>query len=229
MTSLANVLSGPPTEAPYAHLYGTRLLGTGLYGGLPFVSAVLRDRLLRFVRMGPNMRGVVGVGADRAGTFIHRCQEIIDGFDLDTATGDRLDKLGGILQRPRNGASDTKYRALLDIQVRLLLSSNGSAPLLLEVIELFSGVAATEYRENYPRSISIGARLNTLVERDELLDLIRQARSAGTAYSLSVELSDDVLVNDIISSPISGAGSTDFVSGPAVADAYETSIVKAGT
>lgn len=221
--------SSPAFGESYAPFWGTHLYGAGLYGGMPFFAAVMRDRTLRFLRMDPTMRGIVGVIGDRGADYQLACEAVQNAFDLDTAVGAQLDTLGLLLQRPRNGASDAKYRTLLDIQVRLLLSSGATTAPILEIIELFSGVEATEYGEHYPKGFSVGARLDTLALGDELLELLRQARGAGFTYSLAVELDDNPLLGDIIGAPVTDPGSSDFISGPTVADAYNSTFVKKGT
>jgi len=222
----ASASSATPSAA-YAPWYGSYI--GSYYGGLDFFAAVMRDRTLRFLRMGPNMRGIVGVIGDRGAAYQRAATDVTEAFDIDTAIGAQLDVLGGILQRPRLGANDDDYRKLLKIQVEFLLSSNGSVTALLDVVSFFADAAATEYRENYPRSLSVGVRLDTLAERDTLLDLIRQGRSSGTAYSLAVELDDDIVRGDFVGETETDPGSSDFIGGPAVADAYNTPILKAGT
>lgn len=48
--------------------------------------------------------------------------EVMAAFDLDTAEGDQLDKIGSILGLPRSGFSDTRYRTFLQIQVDIYTS-----------------------------------------------------------------------------------------------------------
>lgn len=190
--------------------YSSIPYGSGGYGGVTGLAAMLRDRTLRFVRMGTNMRGIVGVTGDIGAAYRKSAQDVIDAFDLDTAEGEQLDRIGELLQRDRFGSSDEDYRTLLDIQIRLILSSTASTPILLEIVELFLGVPASEYSESYPRGFSIGATVSSLEEADQLLELICTARAAGFRYQLNAALDDEPLLGDFDDSSVSDPGLTDF-------------------
>jgi hypothetical protein len=67
-------------------------------------------------------RELVCIMVEPKGTFEDVMVEVRDAFELQTAVGDQLDKLGSIVGLPRQGFADDRYRDFLNIQVALLLS-----------------------------------------------------------------------------------------------------------
>ena len=188
MTTITWTLTSPPPVVPAATLvdpyHGATYYGASNYGGLLGHATTLRGRLLQFIRLGPNAAGLVAAFADRVQEYVNTSELIRDAFDLDTADGDRLDKIGSIVQRPRNGLADADYLIAIEIQIQLILSSTASADTILEIVRLFTGVEAPEYSEHYPMGFTVGADVASLDEGVRLLDLICQARAGAYHYRL---------------------------------------------
>jgi len=135
---------------------------------------------------------------------------IIQAFDVDTAEGDQLDKIGAILNLPRAGYTDTRYRVFLKIQIDIYTAQNadrdgttanwtGSHNGVLRIIRAFIGptpgedIVITPY---YPYSFEFTLPLSVLplpLEEYQLLfRFIRQAIYAAVlGYS---EIGFDALV-----------------------------------
>ncbi len=186
---------------------GVGTLGELILGAGPF-TLQMRDRLLMFTRS-EHLLGWVTAKALRTERLLEVCQEIVEAFDLTTATGDRLDRLGGILQRPRLGMTDARYRVLLQIQVLLILTTTASTPVILRVVELFTGFAPLAYSEHYPS----GYRVDAVIDPDDvplLLELLRQATAATYAVTLAANDEDALILDYTTDDPVDGAGTLDY-------------------
>lgn len=157
------------------------------------LGLALNDRLLRF-KAGERYRALVGIIIERALAFIETVREIREAFDLTTATGDRLDRIGSLVYLDRLGLDDSQYRTAIQIRIQLILSSTGTTATILEIVRLFTGLEATEYGEAYPKTFWVGAD-TTLADGLRLKDLVLQARAGG--YNASVIIvNDDSLICD---------------------------------
>lgn len=182
-----------------------------LWGDLGGDAATFADRLLMFVRGGPNFQALVGTFATRTVNLTNICERIRESFDVETGYGEQLDRLGAILQRPRNGASDTRYRVLLQIQIELILSSTGTTPRILRIVDLFSGTAAgpVHYADQPP----MGFEVSAVLDDDDASDLVALlGEASGAAYGVTlVALDEGYLVADYTpASPVAGAGTSSY-------------------
>jgi hypothetical protein len=198
--------------------YGVGYYGGSFYGGIA-VDWNMRNRLLRFVRSGPNLGALASIIGIRGEAFANLCQSLAQAFRLD-ASGTILDTIGGILQRPRPaGTSDATYQILLQAQVDLILASQGTTETLLGLIERVSGNVAPEYSEFQPAEIRVAAEIDhDLVEL--LLSLLNLSKTGGVLLTLvEYEPGVDHLVGDLLSTPLADPGVGDLLSTP-YADAY---------
>lgn len=143
------------------------------------------SRLLMFVQHGPKFTAIVNALATRTENLIAASNTIAAAFDLDTAVGVQLDRLGEILQRPRFGMTDDRYRDLLHVQIDLILSSTASAETLLSVFERITGAPASEYSEHYPAQFVIGGYVDP-ADATLLADFLRRAKGWGVYGGLSI-------------------------------------------
>ena len=67
-------------------------------------------------------------------------------FDVSSAVGDQLDKIGAVVGLPRKGYTDDRYRTFLEIQIDLLLSARredanwtGTGNNILDIVRKFVG------------------------------------------------------------------------------------------
>lgn len=183
--------------------------------------ATMLSRLLMFVQHGPKFTAIVNALATRTENLIAASNTIAAAFDLNTAVGVQLDRLGEILQRPRFGMTDDRYRDLLHVQIDLILSSTASAETLLSVFDRITGAPATTYLEFYPAQFVIGGA----VDPDDvtlLVDLLRKAKGWGILGGLTVAPEDGlVLLADLDDAPLADPGVLDYDGiDPAPADAY---------
>lgn len=181
-----------------------------------------RARLLAFVR-NTNLSALVNTFADRTEDFLDTASDVAASIDLDNATGVHLDRLGALLQLPRYGASDERYRVLLRVQSQLILSSTTTTPVVLRIVALFSGQNPTMYSENYPMGFAVGA---VVAEADVplLLELLGKAKAAAYEVTLVASFNDEFLIADYThADPIDGAGVVDYTHADPVADAPSVS------
>ena len=96
-------------------------------------------------------REFLGVLSNPLQNFEDVSLEVLSAFDVDTAEGDQLDKIGSILDLPRSGFSDDRYRTFIKIQIDIYQSIwaerdgvsgqnwTGTHNGLLRIIRLFIG------------------------------------------------------------------------------------------
>jgi len=96
-----------------------------------------------------NFRDWIRSFASGYGDFLDVCDEVETAFDLDTAVGAQLDAIGNVVGLVRSGASDTRYRTFLRIQILLLISAAdergtwiGTHNNLLQICREFVGPSA---------------------------------------------------------------------------------------
>jgi hypothetical protein len=98
---------------------------------------------------------------------------------LDNAEGAQLDILGRIILERRDGLSDTDFRAIIRVKVRVL-RSNGSAADLMAITDLMlQGLTPYDFRELFPGAIEVELKDNTLFDSKLLLRFLRLAKAAG--------------------------------------------------
>ena len=190
--------------------------GEVLWGAESFEAS---DRLLMFVRS-PRLSGFVGVFGERTSDLIDTSVLTCAVFDLDTATGVHLDRLGAILQLPRYGYSDDRYRVLLQIQAQFVLSSTTTTPVILRIVELFSGHAPLSYADAYPMGYRVGVELDDPTDAALLMQILGNATAAAYGVEVIVGDSESVIgdysadpltlepkdIGDYSADPIAGAG-----------------------
>lgn len=190
--------------------------GEILWGAESFEAS---DRTLMFVRS-PRLSGFVDVFGERTNDLIDTSILTCAALDLDTAEGVHLDRIGAILQLPRYGYADARYRVLLQIQAQFVLSSTTTTPVILQIVALFSGHDPLSYADAYPMGYRVGVELDDPTDAALLMQILDNATAAAygaqvivaDAESVIGDYSDDVLdllpkdIGDYSADPIAGAG-----------------------
>jgi hypothetical protein len=93
-----------------------------------------------------NFRDWIRCFASGLGAFVDVLDDLETAFNLPYAVGVQLDMIGAVVGLPRSGVGDTRYRALLEIQILLLLSAAderadwiGTHNNLLRIVRVFIG------------------------------------------------------------------------------------------
>ncbi len=91
-------------------------------------------------------RDFICILVEGLGHYIDVARVVEAVFDVDTATGEQLDFIGGVVGLPRQGFPDARYRDFLKIQIDLILSSQrdegnwtGTHNNILKIIRTFIG------------------------------------------------------------------------------------------
>lgn len=177
--------------------------GSGDPWGAPGeLTAAMLTRLLMFVRHDPTFVSLVNTFSTRTELMRDAARTVIAAFDLDTAVGVQLDTIGAIVQRPRYGLADARYRALIKAHIDLILSSTAGAETLLAVVLAITGVTAPTYTEHYPAQFRIGAIVDP-ADVSLLRSLLRQAKGWGIwssliAYPEDADATGGVLLGDLV-------------------------------
>jgi hypothetical protein len=125
-----------------------------------------------------------------------------DMLDLVSATGHRLDLIGGIVGLPRNGFDDDRYRTFLSIQTKLLLARaradtawTGTSANLLEIARTFIGDTgnAIVLTNAPPYAYQLDIPDLTLDEAALLVSFLRVATWAGVRGVITAVLDDGSL------------------------------------
>jgi hypothetical protein len=167
--------------------------------------AIAQDRVLVQMDDAPGNRRFrdlicIFVGPD--GHYRDVCIDILGAFDIDTAVGDQLDILGAILDQPRQGFADDRYRVHLRIKRDILLSvSRGDANWtgthnnILAICREFMGAAAPPIIliPVYPYSFNLTVPTITAAEAVILAGFICLALYAGVYGFTSFQLANDSL------------------------------------
>lgn len=167
------------------------------------------DRLLHFSR-GDRHVALMNIGAERTEELLDNLASIPALFDLDTAVGDQLDKLGTILLLPRYGATDARYRVYLQIQTQILLSSAATTPTILRIVELFTGRTPTSYAEDYPMGYTVGAVLDDASEIALLEQFLDTATAAAYRRTLILSETGYLSLDYHPGDSVAGAGYMDY-------------------
>ena len=98
---------------------------------------------------------------------------------LDTAVGAQLDLLGKIVGEKRDGLSDTDYRAIIRVKIKVLRST-GSAKDLMVIAQLFLVSNDFTYSEHYPAAVEfVVLQVTTITQRILLKNFLIKAKSGG--------------------------------------------------
>lgn len=149
-------------------------------------------RLLQQFRAKDRIEAIVEVIGERAQVLETDFFDLIEDCFLANAVGAQLDQYGALLGLPRGTASDTRYRALLGAQVRVIYSS-GTPDELLAILALLADVAITVTSISEPPPATIRMEyIGTAYSGDTEwgLDIARkivQARSPGVDIDQIVE------------------------------------------
>jgi hypothetical protein len=124
--------------------------------------------------------------------------DIENAFDIDTAVGDQLDKIGGLLGFPRYGYGDSDYRKILKAIASILFPNRGNAKTLLDIIHalLDPDVEQVIYQENYPASYLITLVGDNLPLLEILKILLPYGKPAGVGMHVAEAVVDAFKYDD---------------------------------
>lgn len=119
-------------------------------------------------------------------------------YDLETAAGDQLTKIGALLNEPRNGRSDADLRRILRVRIRVL-RSEGRVRDLQEVALLWEGLTpgvdtgAVRAREWFPHGIVVTMETDTATaDPVNLTRWLRRAKAASIRLTLVYSVGPDM-------------------------------------
>jgi hypothetical protein len=174
-----------PNGALYCQLADDRVL---IQMGDATANRQFRDFLCMFV--------------EQLGEDVTVLQDIAAAFDLDTAQGEQLDMIGSLLDLPRQGFDDDRYRTFLQIQVQLILSAmrdeanwTGTHNNILEICRTFIGPFGSISLQNlspYSFVLSIPS-ITDPVELGILISFLCKALYAGVLGQIIQTLGPDSL------------------------------------
>jgi len=140
--------------------------------------------LIDFFRRGPRNRAGLSALLQDVQELEDQIWAVHGAFDVDSAVGQQLDFLGGIVGEVRGGRSDGDYRAAIRVRI-LVNASDGKPEQLIAICIGISPAASVELTEQYPASIRV--RMSTLgtASLQTTYMLLQQAKPAGVRLLLS--------------------------------------------
>ena len=182
----------------------------GVDPGPVFACALVEDRVLvqHPDAIGERkLRDWLCAFAEQAGEYLDVAQEVKEAFDVDLAVGAQLDLIGSIVDLPRSGVTDVRYRVLLNIQIKLLIGRlpgnpdwTGTVNNILEICRLFIGVAVVApvvLRNTPPYSYILTIPGVSIVDLDVLVRFICRATWAGVLGQVIFQLDSLTFCNEI--------------------------------
>jgi len=160
------------------------------------------DRLLTTLQGGAKTEALVAAYVDRAQELEDAAFPLYSQWDIETATEDRLDRIGQIFLVPRSGLTDEPYRLRLRAEIAIL-TSIGTWYDLVRVIQLLTAAPSSTnvaYYEFFPKTSFVRvidhAVSGTVADQAISAALLRRAAPAGTEvhYVYSLTESDDANV-----------------------------------
>jgi hypothetical protein len=183
------------------------------------------DLLLYQTRLGPNFRAILDGLEARHLANEAVLQSMPEAFDPTQAVGAQQDIIGARLGRRRLGSSDARYELLLQIQVQLILSSQGGPDALMTIVGLLTGLPATEYYEVYPAHASIGAAV-PIADTNLLTRLLEEAKVGGVSLHLHAhQTAGAVLLGDTTDGDVEDPGTGETTLGDEGAAAYPAAAI----
>ncbi len=172
-------------------------------------------RLLYMLRMAPRWRALADVIDARYARIAGIMELIRVGFNLDSAIGNQLDIIGEWLGRRREGMVDVRYRRALRVQLRLLLSANGSGPNLISVWFQWAQSLPLSYRNVPPAYVELSG---VVAAEDEYLlrQFILSAAPGGVVVGVFTATTTP-LIADSIADPVTSPGLVDSIADPVTA------------
>lgn len=183
---------------------------------MPITRETLAGLLPHFIREDPIFAALTNTAADRSVALQAAITAILAGFDLEAAVGVQLDRLGEIVQYPRQGETDDRYRRLVQMQIRVILSSAGSAAALIEIVEIWTEATAPAYLEppTGRAELMIGAALSDLGDDAPLLLFLRRGKAGGVRLDVLESPAASPLIGDYEPGDVViGAGIGDYEPG----------------
>lgn len=147
--------------------------------------------------------------AYHAGMYIDVARQVRDAFRIETAEGVQLDMIGAVVGLPRSGYSDTRYRALLQIQAIILSGDVGTVDAVLRVVRLFIGASVLSpivllQAPPYSFSLTVPGGLS-LIDTLVLASFVRRSIYAAVLGQMIVSL-DDLVYCYLVAGDTADAG-----------------------
>lgn len=191
--------------------------GLGTTPGPAAYCALAQDRVLAQMDDTPgsrNFRDFICDVVHALGVYCDVATDVLEAFDVATASGVQLDMIGSLVGLPRKGFGDIRYRTFLDIQIRLLLSASredaqwtGTHENVLQIVRTFVGPGPAVTLTNLPPyAFLLTVDGLVLAEVQLLANFVCRAIYAGVFGLMIVVLAPDSLWDSITVGPIADGG-----------------------
>lgn len=166
----------------------------GVYELYQFHAERAAQNLTEFFRKPRNSAIMLAAGGE-AQEAEDAAWQLYNAFDLETATGPVLDKLGALVGELRSGRTDEDYAAAIRARILVNSSTGRQEDLLAVAAALIPGYDSILLIEEYPAhfTISISGDWGA-VTVDTVGRMLRQAKAAGVGMlGIKVETADTMI------------------------------------
>lgn len=132
-------------------------------GYIPDHVVVALDRLLEQYRDQPRIASIITAFAEQSQGEEDAFSDLYDGRWIDNAEGKVLDDVGTIVNQPRLGLNDVRYRALIRAKIGQNVSQ-GDPERVIQVALLLFGATLVFLQENYPAGYNVSANQDIPIE-----------------------------------------------------------------
>ncbi len=147
----------------------------------------LRRKMGQYVQDNPNLDAIIKAMVEQVQDEEDVLDDLLTKRGLAVAVGEQLDRLGGVLDTPRNGLADGLYRALLLIKI----AENNSEGRIEELIDIFGtlmGATVTNLIEVFPAGFILQSIDGTpIVGLPEARISIERSKPAGVGINALID------------------------------------------
>jgi len=141
------------------------------------------DRLAEQYKNQPNLANVICTFVQQLQELEFAFQDLILGFDLDTASGVQLDGIGEIVGISRNSPDDSVYRNDIINQIGIN-NSNGTAEDVINFVKLKTNATSIDYSEIHPAKLRLDIETDFSNITSNLLQTTERVAMAGVGVEL---------------------------------------------
>ncbi len=174
----------------------------GVYEPIADHEAAAVDILIPFFRQGPRNCEVLAAMSEQVQEAEDAVAAMFDAFDLNTATGDRLDLIGALLGETRGNKDDEAYRAILRAIV-LVNRSTGRRDALYDIMRAIDPASNPLVRDVYPAALELTMASTGGADTADVAALLRRAKAGGVwmDFVLGSPVDSDAVVGDVDGDP----------------------------
>jgi len=142
------------------------------------IEARIQEKLLQQYKEKSNIADYYAGLLDHVVDLEGELENVRNALNVDTATGDALDKLGELVGEARQSRTDDLYRLYIKARIRVNLAV-GTYDSIYSVARALFPTQTLEITESYPAHFTLTVGEDAGSDAEEKLELVGGAKSAG--------------------------------------------------